>query len=151
MTQAELDIILEQHRLWMKAPKSVNRAEFPDAPPEWGTRATCLHTQFVRRDFRGANLAVSIFRDCIFIECNLAGVDFTMANLTGAKFIDTDTSSTNFSGAKMCDVENVECNKYICPVCNLSTWVAVPNEIDTCPFCKSELTTAERRVAHEHD
>jgi uncharacterized protein YjbI with pentapeptide repeats len=147
MTQAELDIIIEQHRLWQTASKSVNRTEFPDAPAEYGTRATCLYAQFVGLDFRGANLAVSIFRNCTFIECNLAGVNFTMANLEGAKFVNTDTSNTNFSKAILNDVENLECDKYTCPECNLSTWVAKPNVIDRCPFCKSELS--ERREAHD--
>ena len=147
MTQDELDIILEQHRLWSTAPKSVNRVEFPDAPAEYGTRATCLYAQFVGLDFRRANLAVSIFRGCAFIECNLDGVDFSMANLEGAKFVNTDTSNTNFSKAILNDVANLDCVKYTCPECNLTTWVAVPNRMDRCPFCKSEIS--ERREAHD--
>ena len=149
MTQAELDIIIEQHRLWATAPKSVNRIEFPNAPAEYGTRATCMYAQFVGLDFRGAKLNVAIFMGCTFVECNLDGADFTMANLEGAKFVNTDISNTNFNKAMLNDVENLECDKYTCPECSLTTWVAVPNVIDRCPFCKSELTITERREAHD--
>ena len=146
MTQAELDIIIEQHRMWQAAPKSVNRVEFPDASPEYGTRATCLYAQFAGLDFRGANLAVSIFRGCTFIECNLDGVSFACSNLDGAKFINTDTANVNFSKAILNDVANLDCVKYYCPECGLHTWVAKPNVIDRCPYCKCEI---ERREAHD--
>ena len=96
MTQAELNEILKQHKLWL------------DGNGEEGKKADLRDDDLRNADLRGANLAGANLSGANLRNANLIGADLRgdnlrYADLEGADLRDADLSYSDLTGAKLKD------------------------------------------------
>jgi len=91
MTKDELDLVLQNHKLWIAGSPSGIRANLSDANL---SDAYLSDANLRRADLIGADL-----RRAYLIGANLSGADLKRADLIGADLIGANLSDANLSGA----------------------------------------------------
>ena len=82
MEQSELNLILEQHKLWID-----------------GKGGKCANLTYA--DLRGANLRGASLNCANLVNADLEGAELTHANLTRANLVGADLRSANLTGANI--------------------------------------------------
>jgi len=100
MTPQELTKILDNHKLWLAAPTTGQRADLRSADLSGAnlSNADLSNADLYNTNLRGANLRSADLRGAYLGGANLSG-----ANLSGANLSGSDLSGANLSGAKYGD------------------------------------------------
>ena len=112
MNQKELDIILEQHVLWLKDPSKGKKANLSraDLYGAYLARAYLARADLSGANLIGANLTRANLYGTNLTGANLTGADLAEANLSGANLSRADLFGANLSGANLYGADLSEAN-----------------------------------------
>ena len=107
MTQKELNVILDKHKMWLSGKKGGEKANLRGA---YLSEADLCGANLNRANLSGANLRGAYLSGANLSGANLSGAYLSEANLSGANLCEANLSGANLSGANLRGANLCEAN-----------------------------------------